>query len=78
MVPSGGSTGVGVRVGFQRFGGTQWAGGFQYLKNLLSALAALPDRPVEATLIVEEPAEQEATAAAVVLTKARVVEPTAA
>jgi glycosyltransferase involved in cell wall biosynthesis len=46
-----------MRVGFQFFGGNHWAGGTQYLSNLLSALHDLPEKPVEAVLFVEAQAD---------------------
>ena len=48
-----------TRVAFTVFGGDGWTGGINYLRNLLSALADLPARPVEAVLFVapETPAE---------------------
>lgn len=48
-----------TRVAFTVFGGDGWTGGINYLRNLLSAMADLPGRPVEAVLFVapETPAE---------------------
>lgn len=48
-----------TRVAFTVFGGDGWTGGINYLRNLLSALADLPSRPVEAVLFVapETPAD---------------------
>jgi glycosyltransferase involved in cell wall biosynthesis len=48
-----------TRVAFTVFGGDGWTGGINYLRNLLSALAALPGRPVEAVLLIapETPAD---------------------
>jgi len=41
-----------MRVAFTVFGGSGWTGGLNYLRNLLSALAELPDRPVQSILFV--------------------------
>jgi glycosyltransferase involved in cell wall biosynthesis len=41
-----------TRVAFTVFGGDGWTGGINYLRNLLSALADLPAKPVEAVLFV--------------------------
>jgi glycosyltransferase involved in cell wall biosynthesis len=41
-----------TRVAFTVFGGDGWTGGINYLRNLLSALADLPSRPVEAVLFI--------------------------
>lgn len=49
-------------VGFQLFGGRQWAGGINYLAGLLEALGRLPDQPVAPVLFVEPNADEEAVA----------------
>jgi glycosyltransferase involved in cell wall biosynthesis len=48
-----------TRVAFTVFGGDGWTGGINYLRNLLSAMADTPGRPVEAVLFIapETPAE---------------------
>lgn len=45
-------TGGGVRVAFTVFGGDGWTGGINYLRNLISALAELPGRPVTPVLFI--------------------------
>ncbi len=52
-----------TRVAFTVFGGDGWTGGINYLRNLLSALADLPNRPVEPVLFVapETPTDAIAT-----------------
>lgn len=48
-----------TRVAFTVFGGDGWTGGINYLRNLISALAELPGKPVEPVLFVapETPAQ---------------------
>ncbi|WP_457390632.1 glycosyltransferase family 4 protein [Roseateles sp. P5_E1] len=48
-----------TRVAFTIFGGDGWTGGINYLRNLLSAVADLPSKPVEAVLFIapETPAD---------------------
>lgn len=48
-----------TRVAFTVFGGDGWTGGINYLRNLLSALADLSSKPVEAVLFIapETPAD---------------------
>ena len=41
-----------TRVAFTVFGGDGWTGGINYLRNLVSALAELPGRPVEPVLFI--------------------------
>jgi len=41
-----------VRVAFSVFGGDGWTGGINYLRNLLSAVAELPNQPVQAVLFI--------------------------
>ncbi len=41
-----------MRVAFSVFGGDGWTGGINYLRNLLSAVAELPNQPVEAILFI--------------------------
>lgn len=47
-----------MRVAFTLFGGDGWTGGINYLRNLLSAVAELPGRPVEALLFHAPDADQ--------------------
>jgi glycosyltransferase involved in cell wall biosynthesis len=41
-----------MRVAFSLFGGDEWIGGINYLRNLLSAISELPENPVEAILFI--------------------------
>ena len=41
-----------MRVAFSVFGGDGWTGGINYLRNLLSAVAELPNQPVQAVLFI--------------------------
>jgi len=41
-----------VRVAFSVFGGDGWTGGINYLRNLLSAVAELPNQTVQAILFI--------------------------
>lgn len=41
-----------IKVAFSVFGGTGWTGGINYLRNLLSAIAELPGKPVEPVLFI--------------------------
>ena len=41
-----------MRVAFSVFGGSGWTGGINYLRNLLSAVAELPGKPIEPVLFV--------------------------
>lgn len=52
MVQSAGIGGEHVRVAFPAFVDTSWTGGLNYLRNLFSALAELPGRPVQPVLFV--------------------------
>lgn len=41
-----------IKVAFSVFGGSGWTGGINYLRNLLSAVAELPGKPVQPILFV--------------------------
>jgi glycosyltransferase involved in cell wall biosynthesis len=46
-----------MRIGFHLFGGRHWAGGANYLENLLSSIAELPGRPIECVALAEANAD---------------------
>lgn len=54
-----------MRVAFTMFADADWTGGLNYLRNLFSALAALPGRPLEPVLFVPQDMQPEAYAALV-------------
>ncbi len=49
-----------MRVAFSLFGGSTWTGGIHYLANLFSALADMPNRPIEPILFIGLDVEIEA------------------
>jgi glycosyltransferase involved in cell wall biosynthesis len=54
---------VSTRVAFTLFGGDNWLGGLRYLQNLLAAVHALPEKPVESLLFCAPGASAEHLAA---------------
>ena len=51
-----------MRVAFSVFGGTGWTGGINYLRNLLSAVAELPGKPIEPVLFIAPETSPESVA----------------
>lgn len=52
MVQVYGRQGDFMKVAFSVFGGSGWTGGINYLRNLLSAVAELPGKPIESILFI--------------------------